>query len=194
MSYLRCKTGVFLLKKTTAILLLIIHLFNLGGYLVVRQYLVYRSDQFYNEQVKKGLYNIFDVSEIKVPFHSPGIKDSKNFREVSGSVRFQNASYNYVAVRTTRDTLHLLCIPNYETTILAKHNIIWVPGIKDIPVPKKEHVPYAGVLLPAGFIFTFHYAAVEPPVIGLIKSSTAYHYTLVSRHIDIPKQPPQRFC
>lgn len=175
-------------------MLLMIQLFNLGGYMVVRQYLVYKSDQFYNEQAKKGLYNIFDVSEIKVPYHSAGIKDSKSFREVFGSVRFQNASYNYVAVQMTRDTLHLLCIPNYETTILANHNVISVPGIKDIPVPKKEHVPYASILLPAGFIFTFHYEAVKPPVIGLIKNSTAYHWLLMSRHIDIPKQPPRLFC
>lgn len=171
-----------------------IHLFNLGGYMIVHQYLVYKSDQFYNEQAKKGLYNIFDVSEIKVPYHSAEIKDSKSFHEVSGSVRFKNASYNYVAVQKTRDTLHLLCVPNYETTILASHNVISIPNIKDIPVPKKEHVPFAGVLLPTGFIFTFHYAAIEPPVIGLIKNSTAYHYTLVSRHIDIPKQPPRLFC
>jgi hypothetical protein len=182
------------LRKLIASSLLVIHLFNLGGYLAVHQYLVYRSQQFYNQQTKKGLYDIFDVSEIKVPFRSLGVKESENFRQLTGSVRFRDASYNYVAVRKTRDTLYLLCVPNYETTVLVTHDVIRVPAIKDIPVPKKDHVPYTGILMPVGFIFTFQYAAIRPPVIGVIKNSTAYRYMLINRHIDIPKQPPELSC
>ena len=182
------------MKRAAAIFLLLIYMYDLGGYLGIRQYMVYQSDRFYNEQTKKGLYNIFDVSEIKVPFHSAGITDWKSFRQISGSVRFQCAAYNYIAILKTRDTLHLLCVPNYKSTRLATHDIIWVPDIKDIPVPKKEHVPYAGTLLPPSFIFAFQYAAITPPVIGFIKNSTAYQYLLISRHIDIPKQPPERNC
>ncbi len=182
-------------RRIAAIFLLTMYLYDLGGYLGIRQYTgLYRSDRFYNEQTKKGLYDIFDVSEIKVPFNSAGITDWKYYRQISGQVRFRHSSYNYVALRKTRDTLYLLCLPHYEATHLLTHNIISVPSIKDIPVPKKEHVPYVGILLPPCSIFTFHYAAISPPVIGLIKNSTAYSYMLISRPINIPKQPPKLFC
>jgi hypothetical protein len=183
-----------MLRRIFAMLLLTSYLYDLGGYMGLRQYLVYQSDRFYDEQTQKGLYNIFDVSEIKVPFHSPGITDWKDYKQISGSVRFQRAAYNYVAILKTRDTLHLLCVPNYQTTRLATHNVISIPYLKDVPVPKKEHVPQIDTLLTHSFIFAFHYNAISPPVIGFIKNSTAYNDMLIHRHIDIPKQPPKNNC
>ncbi len=75
------------MKKLLAILLLLIHLFNIGGQLAFHEYLVYQSDKFFNEQISENHYNIDDLTEICIPVNMPGITDWKSYENLSGSVQ-----------------------------------------------------------------------------------------------------------
>lgn len=72
----------------------------------------------------------------------PTIEDWKDYAAISGQVQFQNNNYNYVKLRMTKDTMYLLCIPNYKKTRLINQNIITAQKIADIPNAKKDHVPF----------------------------------------------------
>jgi hypothetical protein len=127
------------LKKTFAIVLLIAHLFNLGGYMLLSQYLVYKSDKFAAGQIRKGFYDNTNLIEIKVPQHMPQVQNWKSFARVSGQIQLKGVAYNYVKLKVTQDTLYVQCVPNYQTTKLLTQNVINAKQLSDIPVSKKSH-------------------------------------------------------
>lgn len=87
-------------------------------------------------------YSLDDLVSVKVPVKMPTVENWKDYVAIAGQVQFQNNSYNYVKLRMTKDTLYLLCIPNYKKTRLINQNIINARRIADIPNAKKDHVPF----------------------------------------------------
>ena len=177
------------MKKLTAISLLFIHLFNIGGQLSVYQYLVYKSDKFFNKQISENHYNIDDLTEIRIPANMPGIADWKNYENLCGRVQFENSAYNYVKIKMTRKAIYLVCVPNYATTRLSDQNIINARQIADIPVPKKEHVPFGKINLVA-----YNYQVVRYtfsiPVIGARKNINYEDIFIPNSPVSGPGQPP----
>lgn len=87
-------------------------------------------------------YSLDDLVSVKVPVKMPTVENWKDYVTISGQVQFQNNNYNYVKLRMTRDTLYLMCIPNYKKTRLINQNIINARKIADIPNSKKDRVPF----------------------------------------------------
>ncbi len=170
-------------------MLLAILLFNIGGPLAFHEYLVYQSDKLFNEQISENHYSIDDLAEIKVPANMPGITDWKNYENLSGRIQFGNTAYNYVKIRMTRNAIYLVCIPNYATTHLSDRNIIYARQVPDIPVPKKEHVPFGKINLVAFNYQTIHYK-FSTPLIKVRKTVSCYHSFIPNPLIKGPGQPP----
>lgn len=177
------------MKKLIAIVFLLIHLFNIGGQLAFHQYLAYKADQFFNEQVNKNLYSVDDLTEVKIPVNLPKVTDWEGYVNLNGEVRFANASYNYVKIRITQKAIYLMCIPNYETTHLSGQNIIYAKQIKDISVPRKDHVPFGKIN-----IMDYNYPAINyvfsPPQFVLQKKTQTGQFLILSSCISGPGQPP----
>ena len=178
-----------ILKKLIAISLLFIHLFNIGGQLLLHQYFVYKSDKLFNEQINKNRYNVDDLTEIKIPVNMPQINDWKNFENLTGQVQFAYSSYNYVKIRVTRTAIFLMCIPNYETTHFSNHNIIYARQIPDIPVSKKEHVPFGKISLAAYNNQIIQYEFSTPEIV-FRKNCRNIHSAVLDFLITGPCQPP----
>ncbi|MBD1393167.1 hypothetical protein [Mucilaginibacter glaciei] len=127
------------MKRAVAIVLLIIHFFNLGGYMLLHLYALDRSDRFMNELISKDLYNPNALIEIKVKQNLPGINEWSDYKNVNGQIQFKEACYNYVKLKFTKDTLYVMCVLNYEKTKLIKSNIIYAKEINDIPQDNKDN-------------------------------------------------------
>jgi hypothetical protein len=178
-----------MLKRFVALLFLHIHLFNIGGHLAFYQYAEYRCDRFFNQQISKNLYSPDDLTEIKIPVNMPGITDWKYFQPMHGRVQFRDASYNYVKMRMTHNAIYLLCIPNYATTHLSDHNIIYALQIPDIPIPKKEHVPFGKTnLVPCNYVAADY--KIAPPLLIVGKILTDNHGYTSEPALTCPGQPP----
>jgi len=182
------------LKKTIALILLNIYLLNIGGQLALHQYLVYKSNKFFNEQVQKGLYNITDLTEVTIPVNLPAIHDWRSFENISGHITFGRTTYNYVKMRVTKNALHLMCIPNYETTRFADSNILDAKGIKDIPVPQKEHVPFGKMVLQDNISLSFVQFEFNCPITPLPENVVQSAPFSISSHQEIPELPPKVSC
>lgn len=182
------------MKKTIALILLNIYLLNIGGQLVLHQYLVYKSDRFFNEQIQKGLYNVTDLTEVTIPVNLSAIHDWSTFENISGHITFGNATYNYVKMRITKNALHLMCIPNYETTRFSDSNVLDAKGIKDIPVPQKEHVPFGKMVLQDNVSLSFVQFEFYCPVMPLPEIGSQPVQSLINNHQEIPEQPPKATC
>jgi len=157
----------------------------------LHQYFAYLSDRFFNEQISKGLYNINELTEVKIPANMPGITGWKNYENITGQIQFGDASYNYVKMKITRNALYLMCVPNYNTTHLSAQNIIQAKQVKGIPVPKKDHVPFGKTTVLDNFNFAFlqfTFTSPDSPVTAVVQlcQQLAHHFP------DIPEQPPKR--
>lgn len=130
------------MRKLVALCLLSLHLLSLGAGLVAYAVSAYCTNRFFEKQTSRGLYNIHDLTEVKIPAYLPGIADQKDYIRVFGEVRFADAAYNYVCMKMTSKAVYLLCVPNYSTTRLCGQNIIDATKIPGIPVPQKDHIPF----------------------------------------------------
>ncbi|HEY8930902.1 MAG TPA: hypothetical protein VIM55_16975 [Mucilaginibacter sp.] len=182
------------MKKLIAIALLVSHLFSTGGYVAFYQYLQYRSKVFFNEQTSKNQYNIGDLVEVKIPVDMPNICDWTSYEKVSGTVQFAEANYNYVKMKMTRHAVYLMCVPNYDTTVFSTTNVIVAKNIKDIPVPKKNHVPFLKLNLNEKAEFHFDQFAFNIPVRFIKTNTTRLSADLLSNPLRIPEQPPKINC
>lgn len=182
------------MKKLIAATILTIYLFNMGGQLVVHQYLAYVADRFFNEQTSKGLYNVNDLTEVAIPVNMPNIADWKAYENISGQIQFGDASYNYVKMKITRHTLYLMCVPNYNTTHLSNQNIIIAKQVKNTPVSKKDHVPYGKTTLLAQFNIAFHQFAFHSFTKNIQVKNAQPAQRLAFRCLTIPDQPPRLSC
>ena len=182
------------MKKIAAILLLSIHLYSLGGSLILHQYLSYCTNKLFDEQAAKGLYNTKDLEEVEVPVNLPGIKNWDKYENISGQIRFGENAYNYVQMRVTQHTLFLKCIPNYKSTRLNAQNIIHAQPSDKVPVPQKEHVPFINMVHMHILAATFVNPVFEAPVTRVIPHNTTYFQPKTDCHIMMPKQPPRLVC
>jgi hypothetical protein len=179
------------IKKLIALFLLSTLLLNSGGELAIHQYLVYRSNQFFNKQTNRGLYNVQDLTEVKLNVSTPGITDWTSYQKMYGEVRFAHATYNYVKMKITRDAIYLLCVPDYETTHLCGENVIHAENINDIPVPPKQHVPYSKMSMLGDFNFVFNRFEFTVPVKTTPAAPAHFTDEQLNCHLDIDQPPPK---
>ncbi|HVW98423.1 MAG TPA: hypothetical protein VHA56_20825 [Mucilaginibacter sp.] len=182
------------MKRLIAILLLSLFLFQTGGHLLLHTYLEYKTESFFNEQSAKGKYNIHDLVEIKLPINMPGITGWSEYENISGQIQFQDECYNYVRMKLTPHFMYLMCVPNYDHTQLIGENIIHAKGVKDIPVPKKDHVPADRIATTQIFQYSFTRFAFNTPVIDVKPLTFVSVPKTAWQSPDIPEQPPQNHC
>jgi hypothetical protein len=182
------------LKKIVAISFLLIQLFSIGGNLLLHQCLEIRSEIFYNSQTQKGLYNVRDLTEIRIPVKITISSSWQRYQDVSGQIQFGAVSYNYVKMKLTKDAIYLMCIPNYQSTHLKGDNVIDAKAIKEIPVPKKDHVPFPKFvsLLNAYSPFKQFYFTAFTKLVS--KSVLVKDEAPIEHDVEIPIQPPRTYC
>jgi hypothetical protein len=151
--------------------------------------MVYKTDKFFDEQVSKNLYNVDELTEVKIPINIPGVPDSQPYQSLAGQVQFRDANYNFVKMKMTGHAIYLMCVPNYSTTHYNMQNIICAKQIADIPVPKKDHVPFGKTNLVMYNYQPTHFTFLSPlALIG--KKIYASHCMLSDSFITGMGQPP----
>jgi hypothetical protein len=128
------------LKKLLAIAMLMLLIFNMGGYQLLFQYFIYQSDNFITEQINNNRYKSTDLIEVKIPVHLT-ISDWDAFQPIGGQLKVKDKVYNYAELRLTRDTMYLMCIPNHEKARIINAKNVYAKQVNDIPVNKKSNLP-----------------------------------------------------
>lgn len=106
--------------------------------MLLQLYVVNKSDQFMNELISKNLYNPNTLIQLKIKQNLPGITEWNDFKNVTGQIQLKKVAYNYVKLKFTRDTLYVMCVPNYAKTKLIASNVIYAKQINDIPQDDKD--------------------------------------------------------
>jgi len=178
------------LKKPIAALLLIVHLFNLGGYGLLYQYFINQADVQMVKQVYNNKIDNTKLIELKIPVHMPTITDWDEYEVVAGQIQLKNAFYNYVRLKMTRDTMYFICFANTTKTRLVKANIITAKEISDVPLSKKGEAPAKKIASVDEYnLQAFNY---EYTVIGtFIKPQYKFELSRLNHpYISSPGKPP----
>lgn len=123
---------VLKLRKLTAILFLIVFLYNVAGYKGFFFYLSQSADQRLDEKIRDDNVPDKDLITVKFPFHVPYIAESKEFESMEGEVNVKGTIYRYVKRKIVRDTLILLCIENKEKTLIEKKRAEYFNKVNDL--------------------------------------------------------------
>lgn len=125
------------LRRFLAILLLSVHLFNSGGYAVIFEFFIHRSEQEIAKQISESKVDVTQLVQIKIPLENHKGQNWHDYKTVHGQVQLKNGFYNYLGVKMTRDTMYLACVPNEVKTKLLNVNTIIAKNVSDAPLSKK---------------------------------------------------------
>ncbi len=178
------------MKRFFAIILLSIHLFSIGGYVLVYQYYIHQSDVQMVKQIFDNKIDDTKLVEIKIPVNMPTVQDWSDYEVIEGQIQLKDAYYNYVRLKMTRDTMFFICIANTTKTRLVKANIITEREISDVPLSKKGNTASKKINMLSEYklqAFHYQYSAFST----IIKhNSWSETYELSDPYISSPGKPP----
>jgi len=151
--------------------LLSLFLFNAGGYLLLFQYLIFRSDERMANTIQHHQYNKTELVQVKVPMHLPNVVNWDNYEQINGEMQLKGHYYKYVGLKITRDTMFLLCLPDNKKTRLENEHIQLAKQENDSPTSKRAH----GAL-----------PKLTPPI-------AKYDYQVIELHFPAPVTDIQKF-
>lgn len=100
------------MKKLSAILLIVLFLFNLFGYRLLFDYEQKQSDFHFVTSLDKNDYNDADLVTIKVPLSLPYLNNQQNFERVDGEITLNGKILKYAKRKIADGNLILLCLPD----------------------------------------------------------------------------------
>ncbi|MDR3715163.1 MAG: hypothetical protein P4L51_20305 [Puia sp.] len=107
------------MKKTAAILLCTILLFNWAGYRLLLSCWQNRAGRQLEARLDVQQYDESQLVSIKVPApHLSSYSLSGQFQRTSGQVSINGVWYRYVKKRLYNDSLEYICIPDQASTLL----------------------------------------------------------------------------
>jgi len=101
-----------ILKKITALFIIILFLFNLFGYRIVVDYMQQKADAQLEASLDNNAYDDSQLIELKVPINVPYQTNWSAFQRFDGEVEVNGVLYKYVKRKVVNDTLYVMCIPN----------------------------------------------------------------------------------
>ncbi len=186
----------FFLKRFAAILLLGVHLFYLGGYMLAFQYFIHQSDVQIVKQMYDNKVNSQKLVELKVPVNMPTIQDWTEYEHIEGQIQLNNAYYNYVRLKMTRDTMYLICLPNNAKANLIKANVIMVKNLNDVPLSKKGANNSTTKKAEWGYDNVYQVIKCDyTPLAELVREiNNTLAVNLTKPYIESPGKPPNTSC
>lgn len=174
--------------------LLGIHLFTIGGYMPVLEYLIHQSDVQIVKEIYNNKINTKKLIELKIPVHLPDVQSWSDFDHVEGQVVLKDTFYNYVRMKITRDTLDLLCIPNTAKTRLQKANVILAREFSDVPLGKKGHDSSIKRSIDVQYhLISTSYVHHQEPI-WIMPQFRDIVFNLLDPFLKAPGQPPEGYC
>jgi hypothetical protein len=136
-----CKLSLtsFTVKKTAAILVLGILLFNWCGYHILTAYLESRATGQLQSKLDDNNYKESELISVKVPVENLSYYNSSTqFERVEGQIEIHGLQYSYVKRRLYNDSIEMLCIPNHTVMHLKNAKNDFFKLINDIQRPGQD--------------------------------------------------------
>ncbi|MBS1600228.1 MAG: hypothetical protein JST75_18515 [Bacteroidetes bacterium] len=111
----------YFLKRTAAILLLGLFLFNSVGYRLWVNHVESSANDTLISEIDNNKYDESQLLLFKIPVSRLSYYNNSNqFERVNGQVEVRGIEYQFVKRRLYNDSLELYCIPNHTATMLRQ--------------------------------------------------------------------------
>lgn len=125
------------MKRLVSILLLLIFLFNVGGYYIVFIGLHHRSDLLLTKKIESDQFSDDELVELKIPVTLPYPIFENGFERVDGKFEHNGIFYKLVKQKLERDTVYIVCVRDIESREIAKTLKDYVAKTNDLPLNSK---------------------------------------------------------
>lgn len=126
------------MKRFVSISLLLVFLFNVGGYYLVFIGLHHRSDRILSKRIEQNQYRADETIELKVPVTLPYPLQQNGFEKIDGKFEHQGTFYKFIKQKFENDTLHIVCIRDVESKQIANTLKDYVAKTNDLPTNSKN--------------------------------------------------------
>jgi hypothetical protein len=135
------------LKRAFSIALLIVFLFNVGGYYIIFWGLRFQVNQQLNARLDAHQYTVDETIELKIPVSLPYSLEQKDYERVSGKFEYKGEFYNLIKQKHHQDTLHIICIKDNQEKRLVDSMNNYVKLSNDLPGAASKAMNFLGKLL-----------------------------------------------
>jgi hypothetical protein len=182
------------LRKSAAIILLLILLFNMIGYRVWFYYAEQKADMAMESRLDKDQYDVNDLISITVPLDNPYQLEQRNFQRIDGEFNFQGKNFKYVKRKVSDGKLILLCIPDSRKTVLKKGKAEYGNAANDLNGNSKGSSRSGSQKSFSGNDYTSETFQLSTSILPYFHTSTlneSVDSKLASAQVPSPGKPPQ---
>jgi hypothetical protein len=120
------------MRKTAAILLLMLLVFNTIGYKLWFSIAIQEADNKLETSLDNNNYNQQDLFTLKIPINLPYQNITKGFERINGEITVKGVTYKYVQRKVENDTLFLQCIRHTEKINLQQKSNDYFGKVNDV--------------------------------------------------------------
>jgi hypothetical protein len=183
-----------LVKQPLAILLILIHLFNTGGYRFVFDAMEDRASMKLIQQIDNEQYSDDQLIEMRVALPLPYQTNRESFERYNGEIEIDGVHYNYVKRKVWNDTLILLCLPNHGKMSLSNAREQFFSLVNDLDLGK-QNVPAPKANLAKNITTDFQPTDAAP----MLNTPASVHVDHILRNtagipsicLEDPSRPPE---
>ena len=135
------------MKKVLSILLLVIFLFNVGGYYLAYWALEYKLDQALSVRIDRNQFAEEETITIRIPVSLPYPIQEHDFERVDGTFEYNGEYFKLVKHKLEKNTLIVVCLKNHDQKAVAETLTDYVKLANDLPGNAKKALVFFGKLL-----------------------------------------------
>jgi hypothetical protein len=135
------------LKKALSIVVLLVFLFNVGGYYIVFWGLRFEADQELTARLDSEHYKANEIIELKIPVTLPYPIRQEGYKRVDGRFEYRGEFFKLVKQKLQNDTLSIVCIRDHEGKNLETRMNEYVKLANALPGTNQKALNYLGKLL-----------------------------------------------
>lgn len=180
------------MKKIAAIFLMLILLFNAGGYRLAFSILQEKASTRLESHLDNYSYDESQLVEIRVAMNMPYQERFTEFERHYGEIEIDGKAYTYVKRKIEGDIVIFKCIANESKEQLKSLQDEWAKANSDAgmnkPAPKQTH-SFAKIFAPE--FEQEHKFQLSEQIISGQKFQAYYYFTLPQPSVSTPHQPPE---
>lgn len=121
-----------IMRKTAAILLLMLFVFNTIGYKLWFSIAMHQADNRLEASLDKNNFNEEDLFTLKIPINLPYQNSWTSFERINGEITVDGETYMYVQRKVANDTMFLQCIRHTEKINLQQKSDDYFGKVNDV--------------------------------------------------------------
>lgn len=134
-------------KKLLSIVMILLLLFNVGGYYLIFFSLTYQTNKSLVQRFDFDDYSDDETITLKIPISLPYPIIADGFQRVNGEFDYNNSHYKLVKQKHENDTLYIVCYQDKKTKRILDAFSDFAKFSNDLPQSSKNTLTFMGKMI-----------------------------------------------